>query len=48
MEKQINVNRHEQKSALLSVVVPAYNEAQSLAAFHERLQRWSVGVRHSY
>lgn len=37
MEQETSKNRSGKKSELLSVVVPAYNEEESLAAFQERL-----------
>jgi polyisoprenyl-phosphate glycosyltransferase len=37
MEEIVNVNRHGEKSELLSVVVPAYNEAGNLPYFYQRL-----------
>jgi glycosyltransferase involved in cell wall biosynthesis len=35
--EQVSINLHGERDGLLSVVVPAYNEEKSLAAFHERL-----------
>lgn len=37
MEQEASLNQSGEKSALLSVVVPAYNEESALPAFHERL-----------
>jgi glycosyltransferase involved in cell wall biosynthesis len=35
--EQVSINLHGEQGELLSVVVPAFNEEKSLAAFHERL-----------
>ncbi|PYJ64339.1 MAG: glycosyl transferase family 2, partial [Verrucomicrobia bacterium] len=38
MEQVAGLNVRGERSGLLSVVVPAYNEEKSLALFHERLR----------